>query len=70
MTPDAVEFHKRLILLALDATHAWERYNESLAGAEFALNASLLRLAKGMIKAWRTWLIDTQPERARAWQSS
>ena len=65
MTPDAVEFHKRLILLALDATHAWERYNESLAGAEFALNASLLRLVKGCVKAWRLFLIETQPEHTR-----
>ena len=62
MTPEAVEFHKALVLLALDAARAWERYNESLAGADLALHGSLLRLAKGIVKAWRTWLVQAHPE--------
>ena len=58
MTPDAVEFHKALILLALDAARAWETYLESTTGAHRALHGSLLRLAKGIVKG----LGAAQPE--------
>ena len=62
MTPEALHFHRKLICAALELFPAWERYAASATGPERELNEQLLRLAKGIIKAQRMFLIQRQME--------
>ena len=62
VTPEAIHFHRKLICAALELFPAWERYAASATGPERELNEQLLRLAKGIVKAHRMFLIQSQME--------
>ena len=51
-----------MVLAALDFMHSFERYSESLSGADRAFAGALIRLTKGCVTAWRIWLIEAHPE--------
>lgn len=54
------EFNQKLVLASLQAIQDWETWTNAVtSGAVLAMNLSLIRLSKGLIKAWRTYLIET-----------
>lgn len=57
MRPETYELNKSLVLSALSNIEAWERWADAVpTGAAKALNLSLIRLVKGLVKAWRLFL--------------
>ena len=60
MKSETYELNKTLVLSALDSIAAWEQWATILPdGAKKTLNLSLIRLTKGLVKAWRIFLSDT-----------
>jgi hypothetical protein len=59
MNAATVELNRSLILSAMAAIEAWDRWIGIVpTGPAQAANQSLIRLLKGCIKAWRLWLIE------------
>lgn len=63
MRPETVTLNQRLILSALSDIEAWERWAEVVpTGPAKVLNLSLIRLVKGLVKAWRMYLVELRQE--------
>ena len=66
MHPETTKLNRALVLSALQNIEAWERWANTVpSGASQKLNLSLIRLTKGLVKAWRAFLIDeSQPQQS------
>ena len=59
--PKTVKLSQDVILSAYNHIETWEDWAETVPRPTVkALNTSLIRLTKGMLKAWRTFLIEEQ----------
>jgi hypothetical protein len=59
MRHETYEFNRALILSVLVCIEAWEKWIGYLSiGAVKTLNLSLIRLVKGLVKAWRLYLSE------------
>ena len=57
MKPETYELNKSLVLSAISNIEAWEKWADAVPeGAAKVFNLSLIRLVKGLVKAWRIWL--------------
>jgi hypothetical protein len=68
MKAETYELNKTLILSAMANIDAWEKWTEAaLSGSVKTLNLSLIRLTKGLVKAWRVFVSDqTQSDQSFA----
>lgn len=59
MHPETYNLNKTLVLSALANIKTWEEWaNIVPRGKAKALNLSLIRLVKGLVKAWRVYLAE------------
>ena len=66
MHPETTKLNRALVLSTQQNIEAWERWANAVpTGTSKDLNLSLIRLTKGLIKAWRKFLIDeSQPQQS------
>ncbi len=63
MHPETLRFNQRLVISALGNIEAWEQWTEKVpTGQAKALNLSLIRLVKGLVKAWRLYLAELRQQ--------
>lgn len=61
MHPATINLNQTIVLTLMEMLEHWERWAEVVPrGATKALNQQLIRLSKGLIKAYRTFLVDLQ----------
>ena len=59
MRSETYELSKTTILSAITTIAAWEKWAQAVPrGPAKILNLSLIRLVKGLVKAWRIYLSD------------
>jgi len=59
MHQQTIGLNRSLVLSAIHAIEEWEKWSNVVPqGAARALNFSLIRLTKGLVKAWRLYLIE------------
>jgi hypothetical protein len=59
MRNETIDLNKALITSAVADIDAWERWTELVpSGPARAFNLSLIRLTKGLVKAWRIYLLE------------
>lgn len=60
MRPEVFQLNQTLILGVLEAIEHWQTWtNVATHGATKLLNLQLIRLSKGLVKAWRVWLFES-----------
>jgi hypothetical protein len=61
MRPETLSLNQSLILGAIEGIEHWEHWAEIVPrGPTKTLNQQLIRLSKGLVKAWRQFLVEHQ----------